>query len=350
MTALFEPKTVAGGWNNSGNSPTTTQGLIDAWWEAHKEKPRPHLGASLLGHPCERWLWLSFRWAVQERFSGRMLRLFDRGKREEESIVLNLRRIGIKIHSTCLDEDGQSRVDFGSYVSGSIDGIIEGGVPEAPAARHVAEFKTHNLKSFNELKRLGVFQAKRRHWCQMQVYMMGTGIERALYVAVCKDNDEMYTERIHYNPQAAHDIVERGKRIALSERMPPPLSTDPTWYQCRMCPAHNFCHVTHIIEEECVNCRTCAHSTPCSNSTWKCEFFGMEKSYEGQLWNNCASHVLHPDLTPWKFMGGGEGGRGAVYEIDGIKVLNGSGPGSISTRDLLRGVRVPEPDQSEAPF
>ena len=69
-----------------------------------------------------------------------MLRLFDRGRREEESIVLNLRRIGIKIHSTCLDEDGQSRVDFGSHVSGSVDGIIEGGVPEAPVARHVAEF------------------------------------------------------------------------------------------------------------------------------------------------------------------------------------------------------------------
>ena len=348
MTALSEPRIVAGGWNG-GEPATTTQSLIDAWWEDQQEKPRPHLGASLLGHPCERWLWLSFRWAVREKFSGRMLRLFDRGQREEESIVLNLRRIGIKIHSTCLDEDGQSRVDFGSHVSGSVDGIIEGGVPEAPVARHVAEFKTHNLKSFNDMKRLGVFEAKRRHWCQMQVYMMGTKIDRALYVAVCKDNDEMYTERVHYNPQAAYEIVERGKRIALSERMPPPLSTDPTWYQCRMCPAHEFCHLTHVIAPECVNCRTCAHSTPLADSRWKCEFLGCAVDPDGQL-EACASHALHPDLTPWKFLGGDGEGRCALYEIDGVKVLNGSGPGSISTADLLRGVRVAAADQTDAPF
>ena len=348
MTALPEPKTVAGGWNAVTPQPAATPGLIDAWWEDHREKPRPHMGASLLGHPCERWLWLNFRWAIQEKFSGRMLRLFDRGKREETVIVQNLRRIGIEIHSTCLDEDGQSRVDFGSHVSGSIDGIIESGVPEAPRARHVAEFKTHNARSFSELKRKGVFEAKRRHWCQMQVYMMGTGIERAFYVAVNKDDDELYTERIHYNPQAAFEIVERGKRIALSERMPPPLSTLPDWWQCKMCAAHDFCHIHHTTE--CVNCRTCAHSTPLENSTWTCELYnGMKLEYESQLMA-CASHVLHPDLVPWQFKGGNPGGNGAVYIIDGREVINGSGQGTISSSELLKGVRAPDPNQGDAPF
>ena len=347
MTALGKTGVVAGGYN-SAPSPTI-QSLIDKWWEDHRESPRPHMGASLLGHPCERWLWLSFRWAVQEKFSGRMLRLFDRGRREEESIVLNLRRIGIVIHNTCLDDEGQCHVDFGSHVAGSVDGIIESGVPVAPKARHIAEFKTHSLKSFNELKRLGVFEAKRRHWCQMQVYMAGTRIDRALYVAVCKDNDEMYTERIHYNPQAAQEIIERGKRIALSDRLPPPLSTDPTWYQCKMCQAHDFCYVTHIITPECVNCRTCAHSTACPDSTWRCEFFGQKKGYDGQLLG-CPSHVLHPDLVPWKYLGGDENGRDAVYEINGIKVLNGSGRGAIMSRDLLRGIRTADADQTDAPF
>lgn len=348
MTALGKTGVVAGGFN--GAPATTTQSLIDKWWEDHREGPRPHLGASLLGHPCERWLWLSFRWAIKENFSGRMLRLFDRGKREEASIVQNLRRIGIVIHNTCLDDDGQFRVDFGSHVAGSVDGIIESGVPEAPATRHVAEFKTHSLKSFNELKRLGVFDAKRRHWCQMQVYMAGTHIDRALYVAVCKDNDELYTERIHFNPQAAQEIIERGKRIALSDRLPPPLSTDPTWYQCKMCPAHDFCHVTHIITDDCVNCRTCARSTACKDSTWQCEFFKQTKSYDGQLLG-CASHVLHPDLVPWQLKGETEdSNHDAIYEIDGFEVLNGSGKNAIQSRDLLRGVRTVEEEQTDAPF
>ena len=40
--------------------------LIDKKVEEGQEAPRAHLGASLLGHPCDRYLWLMFRWAVIE--------------------------------------------------------------------------------------------------------------------------------------------------------------------------------------------------------------------------------------------------------------------------------------------
>ena len=33
-----------------------------------QELPRTHLGISQVGHPCERYLWLSFRWPVIEKF------------------------------------------------------------------------------------------------------------------------------------------------------------------------------------------------------------------------------------------------------------------------------------------
>lgn len=325
----------------------TVATLIDQWWEQQEEAPRPHLGASLLGHPCERWLWLSFRWAVRERFSGRMLRLFNRGQREEGSIVENLRRVGIEIHSTCMDSDGQSFVDLGCHVGGSLDGIIESGVPEAPKARHVAEFKTHNLKSFTELKKDGVFEAKRRHWCQMQCYMHGTGIARALYVAVCKDNDEMYTERVEYNPQAAEDIIDRGHRIAITERMPAPLSENPSWYQCKMCPAWSFCFETRRIEPRCVSCRSCAHVTPRQDGTWMCELFNNATLRVDEQLDGCTSHALHPDLVPWPMLGADESGWNAVYEVDGQRIING-GNGVLS-RALLEGKREPEP-RVEVPF
>ena len=73
----------------------TTAKAIDAYHESKKEKPRPHMGVSLLGHPCDRWLWLSFRWAIQEDFPGRILRLFRRGHHEENWIVQDLRAIGV---------------------------------------------------------------------------------------------------------------------------------------------------------------------------------------------------------------------------------------------------------------
>ena len=51
------------------------QALIDKHHESLAEPPRPHMGCSQLGHPCDRWLWLSFRWAIQPQFPGRILRL-----------------------------------------------------------------------------------------------------------------------------------------------------------------------------------------------------------------------------------------------------------------------------------
>lgn len=309
------------------------QSCIDKWHEEHREPLRPHLGLSLLGHPCDRWIWLNFRWAVIERFSGRMLRLFRRGQREEETIVKDLMAAGIAIHSTCLDTEGQSHVDFGCHVSGSVDGIIESGVPGAEKTRHVAEFKTHSLKSFRELQSKGVKEAKRRHWWQMQGYMLGTGIERALYVAVCKDNDEMYTERVYLDKPMAEALIRRGHTLALSERIPEPLSADPLWYQCRFCTAHDFCFNSHLSTE--INCRTCAYVTATKESTFTCN--NMILTYERQLWG-CKSHVARPDLVPWKFLGGYNNDLCARYEIKGKAYLNGNPHttlGALTTHELL---------------
>lgn len=327
----------------------TTASVIDARIEKNAawEKPRPHLGASLLGHPCERYLWLSFRWAVREKFSGRMLRLFDRGKREESVFVKLLRDIGVEIHATDADPDGQTFVSVAPHVGGSVDGIIESGVPEAPKARHVAEFKTHNKKSFDELEKKGVYEAKRRHWCQMQVYMRGTNIKRALYLAVCKDDDRLYSERVDYNEEIAEYIVARGARIALSERIPPPLSADMTYFLCKMCGFSGFCHGDRLTKE--INCRTCAFSTPCPDGTWACTAYKTALDYEGQL-DGCASHVFHPDLVPWRCVGATANNRNFIYEIDGTRVANGSGENAVTSADILAGVRVPPPEQGDMPF
>lgn len=302
----------------------TIEDLIDKAHEGRTERPRPHMGASMLGHVCERWMWLSFRWAVQPKFPGRILRLFRRGHQEEENIIKDLRAAGIVVKPLTAQEG----VNFGSHVSGSIDAIIESGVPEAPNKRHIGEFKTHSLKSFNDVEAKGVEKSKPEHYAQMQVYMHGTGIDRALYVAVCKDNDRIYTERVRYDKEAAEKLVARGKRVALSERMPPPISTDPSWFQCKFCDAHSFCHETHLTKH--VNCRTCAHATPKDDSTWHCERYDspIEVEYQHQ---GCQAHTLHPDLVPWRMFDGGD--WTAVYEVNGKKVKNGEG--KISSAELI---------------
>lgn len=216
---------------------TTIASLIDAAHERRREPPRGHLGCSTLGHPCDRYLWLNFRWAVIEPFPGRILRVFRRGQNEEETVVSDLRAAGLDVRNTGKQ---QKRVDFGCHISGSLDGIIESGVPEAPEKKHILEIKTHSKKSFDDVAKNGVEKSKPMHWFQMMLYMHGTKIDRALYLAICKDNDEIYTERVRYVKEVAEKFIERGKRIALSDRMPEPLSADPTWYQCKFCAAHDI--------------------------------------------------------------------------------------------------------------
>ena len=299
--------------------------LIDQYHSDRQEPPRPHMGCSLLGHKCDRWLWLNFRWAVVEKFDGRLLRLFRRGHNEEATIISDLRAIGIDIRSS------QRRVDFGSHVSGSLDGVIEKGVPDAPKARHVAEFKTHSRKSFEDLLKHGVEKSKPMHYTQMQVYMHGTGIMRSLYVAICKDDDRLYTERVNYDKAVAEAAIERGKRIALSDRMPEPMPNGSRdWFECKFCPAHAFCWKEEPTKE--VSCRTCAHATPSANSTWRCERHGADGIPVEFQRKACDDHVIHPDLVPWK-MEGSEDGLNVTWDINGRKIVNG--PDGYKSREII---------------
>jgi hypothetical protein len=249
---------------------------------------------------------------------------------EEATIVSDLRAIGLDVRGSGRQ---QTRVDFGAHVSGSIDAIIESGVPEAPKKRHIAEFKTHSAKSFADLEKNGVEKSKPEHWVQMQLYMHGTKIDRALYLAVCKDDDRIYTERINYDQAAAKKAIERGRRLALSDRMPEPISTDPSWYQCKFCDAYKFCHETKTTEH--VNCRTCAHSTAKEDSTWRCERHdadGIPVEFQRQA---CDSHVLHPDLVPWQMKDGLDQWT-AIYVFEGRDVANGEGDAHVYTsREIL---------------
>jgi hypothetical protein len=298
----------------------TISALIDKHHEEKKEVPRPHLGASLLGHPCDRWLWLSFRWAVQEQFPGRILRLFRRGQNEEATIISDLRAIGLDVRGTINGK--QARVDFGAHVSGSLDAIIEKGIPEAPKARHIAEFKTHSKKSFDDMEKNGVEKSKPQHWVQMQVYMHGTEIDRALYVAVCKDDDRIYTERVKYDKVAAEKAIARGQRITLADRMPEPMpGASASWYQCKFCPAYELCHETKLTKH--ANCRTCAHSTAKQDSSWRCERHEADGIPVEWQREGCDQHILHPDLVPWQLDTEASTQWEAVWLIDGKQVRNG---------------------------
>lgn len=239
---------------------------IYRWHESRAGDPlREHLGASVIGRECERSLWLTFRWAEAPKFDGRMLRLFDSGKREERRLLDELRAIGCEVHSD--DGTAQYRVSaHGGHFGGSMDGVVRG-LPEAPASWHVLECKTANAKASAELEKKGLRAAKPVHFDQLQAYMALAEIDRGVYVSVCKDNDSIYLERVHLDKEHAAKVIKRAERIIFASEPPPRISEDADYYVCRYCEFKDICHGTAA---PLVNCRTCAHSTPLPDGGWGC--------------------------------------------------------------------------------
>lgn len=292
--------------------------------ESASEPSRGHLGASQIGHHCDRYLWLSFRWACPEQFQGRILRLFRRGHNEEAGVISDLRAAGCEV----MDADGTGR-QYGfrdGHFAGSIDGMVLAGIPEAPTKPHVLEAKTHSLKSFNDVVAKGVKASKPMHYAQMQTYMARMSVDRALYFAVCKDDDRIYTERVRLDKDEADRLAERAQRIIASDRMPEPISADPTWYQCKFCAAADLCHGNKRLPD--INCRTCANFTANRDGTAHCARFGEIPTLDAQR-AGCEAHVIHPDLVPWPFQPT-EQGTHLIYTIDGKEVLNGEFPAFTS--------------------
>lgn len=323
----------------------TTAAAVVAWRERTTDQShRPHLGASLIGHPCDRYLWLTFRWAGGEQFDGRMLRLFDTGKREEPRVVEELRGIGCEVHAD--DGGAQFRVSaHGGHFGGSLDGAVLG-VPEAPKSWHVLEVKTYSDKLFGELVKKRVREAKPQHWAQMQTYMHLTGIERALYYAVNKNTDDLYIERVEYDRDAAESLMARALRIITASEPPLKLSEDPAWFGCKWCGFREQCHGSEVPE---VNCRTCAHATPVIDkpgALWRCER-GQAVIQQPREAHSC--HLFIPPLLArWGQPVDGDE-ESVTYEAkDGVRWVNGPAPGFASTEIRANPAAVTDPVAQEA--
>lgn len=252
-----------------------------------KEPVRDYLGCSELGEECSRRLWYSFRHVDVPMFEGRILRLFDTGKKEEDRVIADLRNAGITVYDR--DENGQQfrYSACNGHLSGGLDGVVVG-LPESPETPHVLEIKTHNKKSFDDFEKNGVEKSKPVHYAQCQLYTGLSDLQRAAYFAVCKDDDRLQMERIHFQAPTYKALLLKADRIINAESAPNRLSEDPSFFKCKFCPFAGTCHGDKIPN---VNCRTCVHSSPVEDAKWSCAM-GRE------MWP-CDGHLFIPSLLHW---------------------------------------------------
>lgn len=236
-----------------------------------KEKADPdlylgRLGSSFIGEECVRQIWLSWRGYDRETFDGRLLRLFETGHLQEERIVKDLRRAGIAVWDK--QEDGSQyefRDETGHFVT-KLDGVVKD-VPES-SKPHILEVKTHNKNSFSALTKKGVREAKPLHYSQMQVSMALANIERALYVAVCKDDEQFYVERLKADKTEQTKLLNKVKKLTEARLWPAGISDDASAFGCKFCSMKSVC----LKEKQPLrHCRTCRMCTPGAEGKWVCE-------------------------------------------------------------------------------
>jgi len=250
----------------------TTLNIINT--RKHWAEQRSYLGGSQIGHSCSRYLWYSFRWCFREHLSNRIHRLFNRGHAEEDIFIENLRYAGV----TCYGFQEEITFAYG-HGKGHLDGLALN-VREAHKAVHLLEFKTMSDKYFKEVKKVGVKKSKPIYYDQCQIYMSKlSNVERTLFCAVNKNDDEYYFERLKLDKDHAKLIEDKAKSIVLSETPPPRIKDDPTWFQCKFCAAADICHHGEKINE---TCRTCAHMGIEKDGWWSCGLHGIYLSTEQQ--------------------------------------------------------------------
>lgn len=272
-------------------TPKTVQAIYDHYVSKRGNGHRPHLGGSQIGNECARALWYQFRWADTGRLTGRQLRLFETGDREETRLIENLGAVGVKVWDR--DPETGKQIRFTAcdgHFALSLDGVLEN--LKESSQPHTFEAKTMNDKNFAALKKDGVEKSKPIYYAQCQIGMHMSGLQRCAFIAVCKSTDEIYMERIKCDPAMGLQLLAKAESIIFSDKPPAKLRDDPSFYLCKFC---DFRHVCHDGKPPEINCRTCAHATPerGGDGKWSCG--------KGFVFGKvCPSHLFNPYAMPWE--------------------------------------------------
>ena len=223
--------------------------------ESAATPPRDYLGASRLGHPCERALQFEFARAPKDEgqdFSGRSLRIFAIGHALEDLAIRWLRAAGLDLVTRKRD-GGQ----FGfSVAGGRIRGHVDGIISEAPAALGLRtpslwECKTMNAKNWRETVAKGVTVAKPVYAAQIALYQAymeasvpGISANPALFTAINKDTAELHHELVPFDAELAQRMSDRAVRILRATdtgELLPRVARNRDFFECRFCPWAERC-------------------------------------------------------------------------------------------------------------
>lgn len=314
---------------------------VDAAIEAAQDRrPRPYLGMSAIGGPCERQLWYGFRWATPIAFDAATLKRFSDGHAGEDLQAARLRMVkGIELHTH--DETGRQFgfVDLGGHFKGHMDGAIRG-LLQAPRTWAVWEHKSVDDPKYRKLEKAieahgikGALAAwDETYFVQAMLYCHYAGLTRHYLTCSTPGGRRTIAVRTDYHAPTALRAIERARRIIAAAEPPARISEDPDHWQCRWCPHRAICHEKRA---PLVSCRTCLHATPETDGEdgrWSCALHGADIPSHIER-NGCEGHRFIPALLPWRAVDASPEENWIAYE-GGIK-NGGDGMTSEEIREVV---------------
>lgn len=211
--------------------------IMNAIAKQPREPARNYIGASIIGHECERAIYYSYHNAPSIDFAPRTKITFDVGKRLETLILdyLDLAQY------TIIRPDGNNKNLFcfdvaNGQFQGHLDGflVIDG-------RNYVLEIKTANNARFQIFKNKGIRAFSETYYAQVQAYMGMTNTDRAIMVVMNKDNQEIESEWVDFDDAYYAKLRHRANRIVDASEPPPKINSSPLFHVCARCQFRETC-------------------------------------------------------------------------------------------------------------
>jgi len=217
---------------------------------AASEPPRRYLGASSIGHSCERFVWYGIQGAPCEPMSAQGVYAVTDGHRTEDLIAERLRLVpGVTLET--VDANGNQYGFEDGLFKGHCDGFIIG-LLQAPKTPHIWEHKACNEKKFAKFESIRSKAGEKAtlqqwdftYYVQAQVYMHYFGMTRHYLTVSTPGGRQITSARTNYDKGFAEAQVAKAMRLLQAKEPPPRVSENPTWFECKWCKYKGICHET----------------------------------------------------------------------------------------------------------
>ena len=224
--------------------PTLEEAKKIAVTESTKQPSRDYLGASQIGHACERAIWYAFNGYEPKQKSYTNVFAVEDGYRTEDLIIERISKVkGIEVHSR---QDGFSDMD--GRFKGHIDGIIVG-LLQSKKTPHLLEIKCCNETKYKNLIKAKEEHGERdalEHWdilyyAQAQVYMLKFNLDRHYLICSLPGGRDFVSVRSELNEERANQYLKRAYRIINTINAPERIGVNRDFFKCKFCNFSSEC-------------------------------------------------------------------------------------------------------------